>query len=1045
MSHGLAPLIKIIKKHDGHPVMPRGTRAISLILTTVLLTGCGQFFSSLLAVDQFNPDGSLKPTASLQEAPTAFEGGEAEFVLSLSAPTKRDVEINFEVRDGSGQSGLDFPPMVGSVVVPSGETQAKIRVPTHRREGIQGVRTLIVVITQVDGVRIGSASATGEIADIQADEGMFTDLNKAPVTQQIGRLNDSTILFFGYSAANGVELWKSDGTAAGTVLVKDINPGPASSMTSSMLGSVKFIEYSGKNYFPARTDANGYELWATDGTPAGTQMVTDLVPGTASGWSSGLVTEHGFLYFIGADANKTTELYRTDGTAAGTTKITSFAGGVQGWKGAQDEIFAVQGRLVFIGYCSSSWNMCGYDGTTAYTVAGSDGSSFFGAPGFVCGNTLYMVGGSNNYVYATNGTAASAVQLSSATYASFVGCSGGSAFFFLNTAANGNELWKSGGTPATTAIVKDHVAGAGSITIGNPGGSYDLARSNFALDSASATPRLIYTANDGTAGTEPFISDGLAAGTNLLKNIQPGSLNSFPGNYYFDAATAQVFFAAEDQTTGTEVWVSDFTSAGTRQILDLATGPAGSMPTSFFRPSASSPLFFLAYDQASRKSRLFKTDGTPSGTSALPVDVPNRGSGVSIPRELANGNLILGGDDGSWGAMIWKSLGRPDSLEKFVDLMPNGGCTAITPQISSGNVTYFFYADAATGIELWRTDGTATGTMLLKDINPGSASSLPSLITKLGDKLLFLATTATEGAELWISDGTGFGTVLLSDIYAGTTGSNPMSLTVMNDKLYFTATTAAAGFELWVTDGTGTGTTMVKDINPGPNSSIPNNLKALGSKLIFQATDGVLGYELWSSDGTAAGTTLISDIYSGAGSSDPMYFVKLGDKLIFRANDGISGTEPWITDGTAMGTTILKDLHPGANSSNPSDLTATSNKVFFSARDALNTQSELVVTDGTEAGTILLDIIPGASGLSPGSLTAVGSTMFFRGTSPEHGGELWRSDGTIANTTMVKDLAPGALGSDPTSLKEVDGVLFYTATTPYEGLELHVAHPLAGN
>ena len=38
-----------------------------------------------------------------------------------------------------------------------------------------------------------------------------------------------TLFFTADDGVNGNELWKSDGTEAGTVLVKDINPGSGSS------------------------------------------------------------------------------------------------------------------------------------------------------------------------------------------------------------------------------------------------------------------------------------------------------------------------------------------------------------------------------------------------------------------------------------------------------------------------------------------------------------------------------------------------------------------------------------------------------------------------------------------------------------------------------------------------------------------------------------------------------------------------------------------------------------------------------------------------
>jgi ELWxxDGT repeat protein len=55
--------------------------------------------------------------------------------------------------------------------------------------------------------------------------------------------------------SHGQELWKSDGTAMGTVLVKDINPGVKGSMPRN------FIDVNGTLFFTAYDPVNGETLW----------------------------------------------------------------------------------------------------------------------------------------------------------------------------------------------------------------------------------------------------------------------------------------------------------------------------------------------------------------------------------------------------------------------------------------------------------------------------------------------------------------------------------------------------------------------------------------------------------------------------------------------------------------------------------------------------------------------------------------------------------------------------------------------------------------
>ena len=88
------------------------------------------------------------------------------------------------------------------------------------------------------------------------------------------------IFFVGSDERTGNELWRSDGTEAGTMLVKDIAPGPESSFQSS--GFPTFIPVDDMVFFEACEPATGCELWRSDGTEAGTILVKDIRPGEES-------------------------------------------------------------------------------------------------------------------------------------------------------------------------------------------------------------------------------------------------------------------------------------------------------------------------------------------------------------------------------------------------------------------------------------------------------------------------------------------------------------------------------------------------------------------------------------------------------------------------------------------------------------------------------------------------------------------------------------------------------------------------------------------
>lgn len=135
-------------------------------------------------------------------------------------------------------------------------------------------------------------------------------------------------LYFTANSYNyGFEIWSTDGTLAGTALLKDINIG-ASGGVSSDPG---FVIMNNKMYFKADNGINGIELWSTDGTESGTNMVVDLNPGAVSTFFTGpFLDEHlkvanNKLYFRGKGTGNfegPTVLYVSDGSAAGTNTLT---------------------------------------------------------------------------------------------------------------------------------------------------------------------------------------------------------------------------------------------------------------------------------------------------------------------------------------------------------------------------------------------------------------------------------------------------------------------------------------------------------------------------------------------------------------------------------------------------------------------------------------------------------------------------------------------------------------------------------------------------
>jgi trimeric autotransporter adhesin len=599
------------------------------------------------------------------------------------------------------------------------------------------------------------------------------------ITTLLFQRSGNTVYFLANDGISGNELWKSDGTEAGTVLVKDITPGSASTnFNNIMLGG------NGLLFFVAEDPVNGREPWISDGTAGGTFLLKDINPGTAtSGISRGLY-HNGFFYFGADDGLNGQELWKTDGTTAGTVLVKDILPG-------------------------ASASSPGSLSNPLYTFVGMGNEVYFGALGPVGGRELWK----------TDGTSAGTVMVKdifpgangsvgATTHKAFV--FNGKLYFAGNDGLFGSELWVTDGTEAGTYRVKDIVSGSGN---------------SIPNDFTIFNGELFFTASSVNNGNpDLYKTDGTEAGTVLVRSLSADgivltSANSSAINSFVQAGN-KMFFRATGPL-GVELYATDGTGAGTGLVKDIFPGSTGANPQALFE--FLNKVYFTALDPSNNRAIIYSSDGTESGT--LPAFTGSLATNLSATSGFllrTDTKFFFYGSDMD-GLEMWVSDGTTAGTSKTKDInqlingTPNTGSTSFGTVIFNG-AYYFGAGDEDHGMELWKSDGTTAGTVMVKDIWPGIGASVPSNLTVFNGVLYFVANDGNSGNELWKTDGTEAGTVMVAEIAPGSVGSSIFRLIPGSGYLYFSAFHPTYGFELWRTDGTAAGTVLVADLVTGPSN-----------------------------------------------------------------------------------------------------------------------------------------------------------------------------------------------------------------------------------
>ncbi|NIF06726.1 T9SS type A sorting domain-containing protein [Chryseobacterium sp. Tr-659] len=660
---------------------------------------------------------------------------------------------------------------------------------------------------------------------------------------------DNNAYFF-IKKSTQLSLWKTDGTDAGTKMIKEF---PNTSFSSSDFIINSFNKVNGKLIFDIYHQSGSpsrNELWISDETPGGTVLANTINNNFNSG-TNNYVNVNNTLYFINYNSASQKKLWKSDGTITNTSLV---------FNGIQDD-FTIEGKMVgfngllyFIKKKNNILSLSYYDSNNNSIV------DVLNLPGTVSGNEDLFL--QNN-----------------------------SLVFF-----NNNSLWKSDGTTLGT-----HVVASNSYpNLQNINSIYHFKNKiyfNCYLGSNVYT-KLFYDGNTLAKLTDifPELENGYIekkSNSNfgesnylIFKMYSNNNLMAFNGislkpiqNLIFaydsgfemeiaDTSDSNFIINAGNKKYGQEIFKFNFNN-GLSDLYDNANSSTGS---SFLSPQEfNNQLFYFGTDEYGLGPML--SNGTPNGTFRIKsdVNVPSYNWPVSehVPNIQLNNKMYFPCSIGGLPVALCVSDGTSagTTMLKNVNPMGKDGSNSYDYPafIKVGNTNKFLFKvnENNFSAKLWVSDGTESGTFNL--------NALPSFQNKyavLNDKTYYTAFDYSLNKRvLMFTDGTQNGTQVFYNFDGNKSfysilgyADNKFFFLVNNQIDYWTSKT-----ELWVSDGSAIGTFMLKSFsnphysNPGFNS----NVEVKDGKLYFFACAENAGnltlHAPYVSDGTINGTYKISN------------------------------------------------------------------------------------------------------------------------------------------------------------------------------------------
>lgn len=583
----------------------------------------------------------------------------------------------------------------------------------------------------------GSTSGTSLVKDINIGNG------SSEITDFF--IFNNQLYFTAIDGVHGREIWKTDGIESGTTILKDIYP---SSVDGVAYGN-NFLILNNYFYFYGNSQQYGYELWKSDGTGSGTAMVKDINPGVLGSdyWYNKLTGAAGedFLVFRAFTPTTGYELWKTDGTEQGTqllkefyTENGEFGDGIP----SGDHFYSYNGKVYFNAF-QENYKLWITDGTLEGTskFIDLDNNQDESYDNYKTYNDNLYFSNSARVIKTDGQTSDVFVNMSSSGGISQYQPIQDKVYFVKNfDEFYGLEIWESRVNTQNLKVLE--------INSG-----HSSSPRNF----ASFGDKVVFFGHNYTYYEVPMISDGTPEGTKSILDSPPFRVDNNYAAQLFHAGN-NMFFMATNNQNNWELYKTDGTPEGTGLVKDL-TGDGGQGLVRELYANYNNVLYFVGNDDLTG-SELYRSDGTEEGTYKVKDLGSSNYNGTYIYSfDISQNYLYFSGGIGNSEVItptVWRTDGTAEGTQEVIQFQQGVWADRALILKSIGDRIFIYKNNYPESYDLYVSNGTQESLQLLKTFSGGSEGGIEiTLPTQYQNELYFVQ----NDKHLYVSDGTNEGTV----------------------------------------------------------------------------------------------------------------------------------------------------------------------------------------------------------------------------------------------------------------------------------------------